>query len=305
MTNNVIQFRDFDANQLERFKLLQRQAFATLEQVAATLKAGESEIEVTKRMRRAFAEQGVHSYFHVPVALFGDRTAYPGEFGQLEALPTARKLRDGDAVILDAAPLYEEFMIDVSLAVPRAGVEAALERADALLQELRRLILRRTRERHSMREIAREVDAAIKAGGYENCHRKHIGQVLGHRLTHGPSRALARRRIWGLSPLPVGWFFWRSFKSSRGQPALTPNWNHTRQSDCPPQPGLWAIEPHVGLGAFGAKFEEIMVITDADAYYLDDDLPHTRRWSARAVPPPPVGGGRGRGRVSMQTRTFQ
>lgn len=135
-----------------------------------------------------------------------------------------------------------------------------------------------------MREIAREVDGVIVARGLENCHRKHIGKVLGHRLATMTPAWLARRRVWGLSPVPVVWFFWRSFRSSRGAPALTPNWNHTRQSDCPPQPGLWAIEPHVGRGALGAKFEEILVVTERDAYYLDDDLPHHRRWAAAGLP---------------------
>ncbi|MBA5845199.1 Xaa-Pro aminopeptidase, partial [Escherichia coli] len=31
----------------------------------------------------------------------------------------------------------------------------------------------------------------------------------------------------------------------------------------------------------GAKFEELLVITDDDAYWLDEDLPHVRRWQRR------------------------
>jgi Xaa-Pro aminopeptidase len=279
----MIQYEDFDPGQLERFKELQRRTYATLEDISTTLRAGESELDVTRRMRRAFAAQGVRSYFHVPVALFGERTAYPGKFGQLEALPTQRRLEDGDAVILDAAPMYDRFMIDVSFAVPRAGAPAAFPEADALLYELRALILARTRERQNMREIAREVDRVIGERGFENCHRKHIGKVLGHRMAAVTPPWLARRRIWGLSPLPVGWFFWRSYRSARSQPTLTPNWNHTRQSDCPPLPGLWAVEPHVAKGALGAKFEEILVITDRDAYYLDEGLPHHRRWASSGL----------------------
>lgn len=274
----MIQFRDFGESQLDRFKQLQRQAYATLESVAATLKPGETETEVARRLRRAFAQQGVRSYFHVPVVLFGERTAYPGEFGQFEALPTERALGERDAVILDAAPIYEGYTVDVSLAVPRPGNEQTFSKADALLRKLRALILERALERRTMREISREVDSAIKAQGFENCHRKHIGQVLAHRIVRVESPRLARRRVWGLSPWPVGWFFWRSYKSFRGQPTLTPNWNHTRQADCPPQPGLWAVEPHVGLGALGSKFEEILVVTGSETRYLDDDLPHHRRW---------------------------
>ena len=68
---------------------------------------------------------------------------------------------------------------------------------------------------------------------------------------------------------------WRrasSFSAARARRAARPNCNHTRQSDCPIQPGLWALEPHVARAATGVKFEEVLVVTDNDAYYLDDGL---------------------------------
>jgi len=43
---------------------------------------------------------------------------------------------------------------------------------------------------------------------------------------------------------------------------------------------VWAVEPHIGRDGVGAKFEELMVVTADDAYWLDDDLPHVRRWAA-------------------------
>ena len=51
--------------------------------------------------------------------------------------------------------------------------------------------------------------------------------------------------------------------------------------DCdePLEPGLWAMEPHIRAGGIGAKWEEILVVTDSDAYWLDDDVPHVRQWS--------------------------
>lgn len=60
----------------------------------------------------------------------------------------------------------------------------------------------------------------------------------------------------------------------------SPNWNHSRSSDHPPTPGLWAVEPHLGKDGVGAKFEEILVITETDAGWLDDGgLPHHRAWN--------------------------
>ena len=275
----LIQSRHFTTAQVDRFTLLQRDLYAVLEQVAATLKVGDTERAVTARIRHALKSSGVRSWFHVPVALFGERTAYPGAFGQFEALPTDRALQAGEAVILDAAPIIDGHLIDCSLALPRTdGDREAFRRCDALLAELRALILERAGARANMREVAREVDALIVERGFENCHKKHIGLVLAHRATLTNNGFLARRRLWGLSPAPVAWFFAKSARSRRGHAAETPNWNHTRQSDTTMQPGLWCVEPHVALGATGVKFEEMLLVDEQGARYLDDDLPHLRRW---------------------------
>jgi Xaa-Pro aminopeptidase len=277
----LIQEAAFTAGQIHRFTQLQRELYTVLEAVADTMEVGESEQAVAARIRHALKAYGVRSWFHVPVALFGERTAYPGAFGQLEALPTRRTLAQTDAVILDAAPIIDGHLIDCSLAVPRAMApedEAAFERCDALLAELRALILARAQQHTNMRSVAREVDALITARGFQNCHRKHIGAVLAHRANYTAAQWLARRRLWGLSPAPVSWFFARSVRASRGRPQATPNWNHTRQSDTPLQPGLWCVEPHVALGHVGVKFEELLLVDADGARWLDDDLPHHRRW---------------------------
>ena len=40
--------------------------------------------------------------------------------------------------------------------------------------------------------------------------------------------------------------------------------------------GLWAMEPHIGRDGVGAKWEEMLVVTDNDAYWLDDAVSHLR-----------------------------
>ena len=101
---------------------------------------------------------------------------------------------------------------------------------------------------------------------------------MGHRVNKTSSAFMRRARIWGLAPLEVGYFLLTSRLANFGIRRATPNWNHTAACDVAPQPGLWAIEPHLGQAGVGVKFEEILVITETDAYWLDDDLPHHRRW---------------------------
>jgi len=81
----------------------------------------------------------------------------------------------------------------------------------------------------------------------------------------------------------VSWFFINSLRSMRGKPGLSPNWNHARQSDIATPDGLWAIEPHVARDGFGAKFEDLLVVQDGQAWFLDDALPHHLRWQASGL----------------------
>ncbi|MEP6790651.1 MAG: M24 family metallopeptidase [Ramlibacter sp.] len=272
----------FSEAELALFAKWQRVSFTALEQVAAALEAGDTERAVALRIHKVLHAAGAQNYFHVPVALFGDRTAYPGDFGLLGALPTDRALKHGDAVILDVSPIFDGCHVDTSYALRfgAGGVPAVLDEA---LLALRALILRRVHEGATMRVIAREVDAQIRERGLENCHRKHIGAVLGHRVTLERGSFLRGRRIWGLAVRQAGWFFINSWRSGRGKPQLSPNWNHARQSDCPAPDGLWAIEPHVALDGFGAKFEDLLVVQGGRAYFLDEDLPHHGRWRARGL----------------------
>ena len=34
--------------------------------------------------------------------------------------------------------------------------------------------------------------------------------------------------------------------------------------------GVWAFEPHIRVGDFGCKFEELLVVDDRRAYWLDE-----------------------------------
>ena len=272
----------FSAADLERFKAAQRLSFDILERTAASLQAGESERAVGKRIHKQMKQAGASYYFHGPAVMFGERTSYPGDFGPFGALPTERTLKAGDAVTLDCAPVFDGYTVDTSFCTTFDGTGVPVE-LDRFLIELRESIRQRVERRLTTREIARQVDAQIRERGMENCHRKHIGMVLGHRVLKENSPSLRGLSVWGLSPRQLAYTLVRSVQARRGRRTLSPIWNHTRQSDCPVPDGLWAVEPHVAKDGIGAKFEDILVVQDGAVYYLDDDLPHHRRWRAAGL----------------------
>lgn len=269
----MIKMHDFSDEELQNFRRYQRLSYQILEDTTLQLKVGDSEESTVRKLRKAFHKAGAHNYFHVPVALFGERSAYPGDFGPFEALATARVLQEQDTVILDAAPIFDGYTVDTSHAF-NFGNSEAFDRIDRELPILRDLIASSVNDGEMFQQIAWDVDNYIRERGFENCHRKHIGAVLGHLVTKATSQRLASWSYKGLAVKQVSWFLARSRFSG-----TTPNWNHTNACKGVAPHGLWAVEPHLAEGKVGAKFEEILIIDEDGARWLDDDLPHHRRWA--------------------------
>jgi len=176
----IAQHRGFNAAQLDRFRAGQRASYAVLEAVAAELTPGITERETTLRITRAYRALGVTSYFHLPVALFGARTALPGRWRLRDFWPTRNRLNEGDSIILDASPIFDGYLVDTSFST-RLGDNADHHRMMMDLAGFRDLIAARAREGAPFRVIAIETDEKIRSMGYENRHRAHLEEVLGHR----------------------------------------------------------------------------------------------------------------------------
>jgi hypothetical protein len=230
-------------------------------------------------MRAWLEAAGVDDWFHVPFAWFGDRTAFRHFHLPLQFFPTERRLLAGSPFILDVAPIVDGAAADIGY----SGVLGHNEVAERLFDDLavhRELILDLVRQRLPLRTIYESVDRLAAEQGYDNRHQQYPFGVIAHRL--GPLPRRPRNRV-------VAGFGVRSLCSLVRSAVVgrrrgwSPLWAGGRRSDHPPVPGLWAVEPHLGRGGVGAKFEELLVITEDDAYWLDDDLPHVRRWAQRQV----------------------
>ena len=131
-----------------------------------------------------------------------------------------------------------------------------------------------------MHEIYKKVDHMIHEMGYINCHKKYPFGVLGHKVGKMTGISLPRINIGGFHPqtyyylakASIESFFSFPLTAKLKLPYWTDGMNHTIE------PGLWTIEPHFGKGNIGVKFEEILVVDDSDAYWLDNDLPHVNYW---------------------------
>ncbi|MFC8273642.1 M24 family metallopeptidase [Streptomyces sp. NPDC057271] len=266
--------------ELRGFREVQRLSYECAEAVAGQLRPGVTEREAAKMQRDWLYERGVRDWFHRPFAWFGDRTAFVDFKIPLQFFPTNRRLEAGMPFILDMAPVYKGYTSDIGY----SGCLGLNPVHDKLLTDLRahrELILAEVRERRSLREIYEDVDRLMVRQGYANRHRAYPFGVIAHKIDR------VRERRW--SPTLFG-FGTQSLKGLASdaihghRDGWSPLWSPYTFSDHPPRPGLWAVEPHLGFRGTGAKFEEILVVTDSrdpeqSAFWLDNDLPHVRRWN--------------------------
>lgn len=174
---------------------------------------------------------------------------------------------------------------------PAPGVterEAARMQREWLLADLephRALILRAVRERRPLREIYGDVDRPLVRQGYANRHRACPLGVIAHKVGRVAERRWLPQLFGFGTQSPKGLL---SDAVHGHRDGWSPLWSPYRFSDHPPRSGLWAVEPHLGFRCTGAEFEEIPVVTDSrdperTAFWLDDDLPHVRRWAEERV----------------------
>jgi len=269
-----------DPADLAKFREVQQLAYDAAQSVAATLEPGVTEKQAARRIREYLVERGVQDWFHTPFAWFGDRTAFRGFRVPLQFFPTNRRLADGMPFILDCAPVRDGYMADIGYA-GCLGTNRIYEQLMDDLSEYRVLIVDRVREGAPLKQIYLDVDALIIRQGYDNRHRVYPGRVIGHQVGKVHSR---------LPKFIAAGFGIRSLQTLVGDLIVerihhrSPLWADGDISNHPATPGLWAVEPHIGFRDVGVKFEEILVVTETgSACWLDDDLPHVRRWQQAAA----------------------
>lgn len=156
-------------------------------------------------------------------------------------LPTDATVERGMPVILRIAPVVSGYPCDVAYSCI-VGPNDDYQELFFGLQPIRAFLLERVRAGDTMKRIYQALDARIGDAGWTCVHR-----ALGYRIAPRPDAGTV--------------------------------WNDGPDADRPAPVGLWAIGPHVASNGIGTTWEEILVVTEAGAFWLDDDLPHHRKWA--------------------------
>jgi hypothetical protein len=249
------------------FRHAQGLGFQCAQAVADEMAPGWTEGRTCRWMMDWLHDHGVRTMLHKPIVAIGPRSLAPDDqWGPPRGEGVT--LGEGDVAILDCSPVVEGYTGDIAYTVS-VGPHPELERAQHFLSELREQIPARFADPETARNVFEWVDEQIGAAGYENACRGYPSHILGHRVYHH-GRFLSSSS-WFLPERPFGWLAsWHGpgFLLTTVRRLVLPEVLGPLHHG--PKTGVWAIEPHIRVGAFGAKFEELLIVEPDRAYWLDD-----------------------------------
>ena len=249
---------------------LAREAVLT---VAAGVKVGDTERQVCARLERELRQARVRHWLHTPYAWWGERTRFDWRGNwEANALPTERALQEGEAFVLDAAPILAGFPADFAYSGCAGSSAAGALEHELLLDQLR--ALKRDLSSWASAEegsagLCARVAAAITSAGLDVIHTRYPAQVLGHSLEGFPNWCSGAPRIGSGFQLPLLLTYGVGMVMHHLAGAPYPFLN----AGAPGRPqGLYAVEPHLGKGARGAKFESVLLVDGTETRWLDPEL---------------------------------
>lgn len=251
----------------------QRVARAAVLHVAEGVRPGDSERQVCARLEREFAKARVLHWLHTPYAWWGERTRFDWRgTWETQALPTDRVLAEGEAFVLDAAPIVAGFPADFAYsgcATDDPEMARAHRELLAQLEQLKRNILTWAVGDAGSAGLCREVAREIEAHGSDVIHTRYPAQVLGHTLEGFPNWCSAAPRLGTGFQLPLLLTYATGLVLHHLAGARYPFLN----AGAPGRPqGLYAVEPHLGQGTRGAKFESVLLVDGSETRWLDPAL---------------------------------
>ncbi len=277
--SSLYQLDKFSQKDLDKFSAVQKLSYECVESVGKQLTEGMTEKEAVRLMTDWMSAKGVTTFFHKPFAWFGDRTRFKYFIIPIQFFPTKRKLSKGMPVILDIAPIVDGYAADIGYSIMFGEEDDTIHakmRKDLI--KYRKFIHEQVNLKSNFSLIYKKLNKLFHEDGYVNIHKKYPRRVLAHRVmkVRDPEQVSKRHLLrFGLDQFK--WLVPHSLLS-----ALLPHvvkshlWNDWYESDHVPYEGLWAVEPHIGYKGYGVKWEELLVIDDSGAYWLDDNLPHMR-----------------------------
>lgn len=255
------------------FLKAQKLAYDCVTTIEKEMLPGWTEKQTTKRMDEYLRDHGVKVFLHRPFAWFGEHARFDGYKRFTQFHPSNKRLLEDEPFILDVSPVVDGYIGDIGYSTCLVKNQE-LDSGMKYLLKLREEIPKYFSSSMSPSEIWWKIDSDAKNSGFDNVHSLYPFAVLGHRVYKVNLPTIS------FPLLPVSFASWFSlqgsyeFLSHKVLPELlTPDHEGEKV-------GLWAIEPHLGRGKTGFKFEEILVVEKDKSYWLDGEVPHVKKYQS-------------------------
>lgn len=257
---------------IARAQRVAREAVLT---VAESVRPGDTEREACARLERELARAGVEHWLHTPYAWWGERTRFDWDgMWETNALPSERRLEPGESFILDAAPLVGGYPADFAYTGLAGAGGSQAETAPhvellAALADVKAKLVAWAAPGSSAASVCEQVEAALNGAGADVVHTRYPANVLAHTLEGFPNWSSSAPRVGTGFQLPLLLTYATGIVlhhlAGRPYPFL--------RARAPGRArGLYAVEPHIGRGPRGAKFESILLIDGDETRWLDPEL---------------------------------
>jgi len=253
----------------------QRVAREAVLTVAETVRPGDTEREACGRIERELARAGVKHWLHTPYAWWGERTRFDWQgMWETNALPSERRLEAGESFILDVAPIVGGFPADFAYTGLAGTGSSDTEAAPhvellAALTDVKAKLVAWAAPGASAASVCERVEEALTDAGTDVVHTLYPANVLAHTLEGFPNFSSSAPRVGTGFQLPLLLTYATGIVlhhlAGRPYPFL--------RARAPGRArGLYAVEPHIGQGRYGAKFESILLIDGDETRWLDPGL---------------------------------
>ena len=178
-----------DAEELRRMERAQQITDEAFEAICGWIRPGMTEREIAARLVYELLRRGGERVSFDPIVASGPNSSMP------HAVPTDRKVREGDFITMDFGCVAEGYCSDMTRTVALGQPTAEMEQVYQVVLEAQLAGIAAARAGIPGREIDAAARRVIAEAGYGDCFTHSFGHSLGLSVHEGPNAAPGEGRI--------------------------------------------------------------------------------------------------------------
>ena len=182
-----------DEEEIQRMIAAQRIAEAALDQIVKEIKPGVTEKEIAARLQYLMLAGGAENMSFDPIVASGPNGSMP------HAVPTDRKIQDGDFVTMDFGCIYQGYCSDMTRTVAVGHVTEEMEKVYNVVLQAQLAGIAAAKAGATGHDVDAAARKVIEDAGYGPYFGHSFGHSVGVEIHESPNATPANNK-----PLPLG-----------------------------------------------------------------------------------------------------